>query len=71
MGNNFFAVSLLLFIAYCGIFPLQLCHRTYINNIHADRYLCFACVVILNLNYQRSKSGYWRKIHSMLWHNSS
>ena len=29
------------------------------------------CVIALNINYQRSKLGYWRKINSFLRHRSS
>jgi len=33
--------------------------------------LLILCVIVLNINYQRTKLGYRRKIHSTLRHSSS
>jgi len=38
---------------------------------YSTRTLLILCIIALNINYQRSKWGYRRKIHSSLWHSSS
>ena len=41
------------------------------NAYFSTRTPLISCVIALNVNYQRSKLGYRRKINSTLWHSSS
>jgi len=45
------------------------CHNEYAYS--SSRTILILCVIALNINYQHSKLGFWKKIHSKLWHSSS
>jgi len=74
-GGHFYFVSVVCDVTIEG--HIHVCKQTFWRSLltqyaySSTRTLLISCVIVLNINYQRSKLGYRRKIRSTLRHTSS